>query len=319
MKIAFTSCARYSAFGKAQPVWGRILDEKPDYVFLLGDQIYMDYGYLGEEALGAPAWWGVEKFLKRMREKYEEQWQVPGFRDLLAVYPPGKKLFAIWDDHDFAWNNAYGCCVPDEKKIGAREIFHEYLPCTTNPPEVYFHIDLPTDKPIARVFFLDNRFHTQPPERCKKCRAGCPWQEDAGGALFGREQVDYLERHKQHPYAYTLFCAGLTATQGSSQLAQWNKSYARFCEITECCRNPILLAGDIHDQRFCLPAQKGSIRRPFHEVVSSGAAQCVLKLPFGAAIRKTENWALLHLGDGQDRVEFHSREKMQAELIHSGK
>jgi hypothetical protein len=44
MKIAFTSCFRVEAFPQ-QPVWQRILDEDPDYLFLLGDTIYMDYGW----------------------------------------------------------------------------------------------------------------------------------------------------------------------------------------------------------------------------------------------------------------------------------
>jgi len=55
-KIAFTSCMRADAF-PVQPVW-QVIDEvvDPEYLFLLGDQIYMDFGWkvFGKEPIGSP-------------------------------------------------------------------------------------------------------------------------------------------------------------------------------------------------------------------------------------------------------------------------
>lgn len=302
MKIAFTSCMRYSAFGNDQPVWGRILTAQPDYVFLLGDQIYMDYGYFGDEALGEPAFWGTEKFLTRMRQKYEEQWAVPGFAELLKRYPRGERLFGIWDDHDFAWNNAYGNCVPLEKKNGSRTLFHEFMKCSKDfaagkmRDEVYYHVDLiENGARLARVFFLDNRYYAMPQEKCEKCIANCAWHADDGTSLFGHEQMDYVRALIDPSFRYTIFCTGLTATQGSSQLCNWGQSYEEFLQIVRTAPRPILLAGDIHDNRFMPPSKAtDKIQRPFYEIISSGASQRVAKV-VGVPIMKRENWASLEL------------------------
>mgnify|MGYP003416429934 CR=1 FL=1 len=52
-KIAFASCCRIESFPD-QPVWADVAAEDPDYLFLLGDQIYMDYGFFGDEPDARP-------------------------------------------------------------------------------------------------------------------------------------------------------------------------------------------------------------------------------------------------------------------------
>ncbi len=82
-KIAFTSCMRLEAFkDKSQPQWKDIENTNPDYLFLLGDQIYMDYAIwpFSPEPNGKPKKYSLKKFKKIMRSRYEAQWKVPSFK-----------------------------------------------------------------------------------------------------------------------------------------------------------------------------------------------------------------------------------------------
>ena len=83
IKIAFTSCARYESFPE-QPQWSDIDNEAPDYLFLLGDQIYMDFGLplFSKEYNGKPKHYPAAKFRKIMEEKYTRQWNEPHFKHL---------------------------------------------------------------------------------------------------------------------------------------------------------------------------------------------------------------------------------------------
>jgi len=85
MKIAFTSCTRYEAF-KHQPHWQFISGLEPDYLFLLGDNIYMDYGIkpFSSEPNGSPRKLSDEAFRSVMHHKYTNQFEkVPEFSALV--------------------------------------------------------------------------------------------------------------------------------------------------------------------------------------------------------------------------------------------
>jgi alkaline phosphatase D len=117
MKIAFTSCCDPQN-DKNQAAWPEMAMQKPDVLVLLGDNIYMDYG-LGENeyGLGEPSTLTPAVFASKMYANYARQWAVPNFHQAIQQIP---KIFTIWDDHDFAWNNARGegtvcTCLPAKK------------------------------------------------------------------------------------------------------------------------------------------------------------------------------------------------------------
>ncbi|MET3391707.1 phosphodiesterase/alkaline phosphatase D-like protein [Variovorax sp. 1140] len=128
MKIAFTSCMNFKPGPDGyQHVWDRIAQEQPDYLFLLGDQIYMDYF----PRLGEPSKWDAAKFADVMQGKYEAQWNVANFkalRDALRQKQDnGGGVYGTWDDHDFAWNNAHGSDVSAAVKQQTRRLFTQYM------------------------------------------------------------------------------------------------------------------------------------------------------------------------------------------------
>lgn len=98
MKIAFTSCFSTTVFPQ-QPVWSQILALKPDALVLTGDSVYID------ELTNPthPKAMGEFEFMQFVAAKYRRQLAQPEFAALIAAVP----TYAIWDDHDFLWNECY--------------------------------------------------------------------------------------------------------------------------------------------------------------------------------------------------------------------
>jgi len=292
-RIAFTSCVRFKP-GQAQTGWRDILAADPDYLFLLGDQIYMDFGLwpFSAEYAGRPKSYSPARFARVMRDKYERQWSEPNFAALLAHMRAKNGFYGVWDDHDFAWNNAYGndASLPAdaamaEKRDIARGLFHEFMACAPQPPEVYGCIDVP----LTRVIFLDNRYHATPLDAPEP-------------ALMGPVQMDFLRRHLQHEHPYTLICAGLSLSHSSENWSRYTAEFAEFRQLlqgSQGLQRVLYLGGDVHKNAFGAPAASGV--PPCYEVISSGLCVNYLGLPFEFDRRR--NWTLLTLQAQQVLVE----------------
>lgn len=98
MKIAFTSCFSATVFPQ-QPVWRQILALKPDALVLTGDSIYIDELTHPTH----PKAMADFEFLQFVAAKYRQQLAQPDFAAVIAAVP----TYAIWDDHDFLWNECY--------------------------------------------------------------------------------------------------------------------------------------------------------------------------------------------------------------------
>lgn len=272
VKIAFTSCARYEAY-PYQPQWADIENENPDYLFLLGDQIYMDFGIclFSKEYNGKPKHYSADEFGRIMNEKYSRQWDEPHFKRLFEKMKKKNAVYGVWDDHDFAWNNAHGSEVPPEIKKISRDCFHKWMDCSTNRPEVYCHINIPG----ARVIFLDNRYYA------------------SDTTLLGDEQFEFLAEKLNHTQKYTFICAGLTLTQGSENWVQYENDYKKLCTLIAKKEHVIFLSGDIHRNEFSPPAAD----RNCYEIVSSGLAVKYFGLPFKFDDR--HNWSLIEFDEDE--------------------
>ncbi len=139
MKIAFTSCCDPHNDDK-QVAWLELAKQKPDVLVLLGDNMYMDYGLgKGSIKLKAPKGFSDFEFTNAMHEKYAMQWAIPSFHAAILNI---SKIYAIWDDHDFAWNNSRGEgderddeLVPNTKRAIAKRLFEQFRQALiTKPP-----------------------------------------------------------------------------------------------------------------------------------------------------------------------------------------
>jgi alkaline phosphatase D len=99
MEIAFASCMN-SSLVKQQAVWGHVAAEQPNVLVLLGDSIYLDVPW--PQGVHPRAMQEFE-FIEHGRRLYAAQLAIAGFADLVRQTP----THAIWDDHDFLWNESY--------------------------------------------------------------------------------------------------------------------------------------------------------------------------------------------------------------------
>lgn len=164
-RLAFTSCIRIEAFPD-QPQWQDVKASNPDHLLLLGDQIYMDYGLwpFSKEWNGKPKTYSDKIFETTMSSKYEAQCNEPNFLELASwIKSKNGRVCAVWDDHDFAWNNARGEDVPKSKREISLKLFKKWFPPVDDRPGEIFQA---FDTDLARVIMLDVRSHSRkPPKR----------------------------------------------------------------------------------------------------------------------------------------------------------
>jgi alkaline phosphatase D len=273
MKIAFTSCID-AIDDPIQPVWDRIRKLEPDVLLLLGDLMYMDYGLapLGaHRPLGWPRKVSNAVFAEAMHERYAKQWAVKSFRELLHTKV---KLGMIWDDHDFAWNNARGqgteprFAVPTEKLLIAQGLFRQFRAVCAKP-DVSLYPAMPSldillaapetgiqdsfDFDGVRFVMLDGRSYRQDPNI----------GPDAD--MHGYTQRKWLAAQVDGAHGLTVLCSG-SVLHGAAE--SWDK-YLDYQWLLGMAQNKVIvLSGDIHSNR--LP-----MRHSDHvvEVTASGAAR----------------------------------------------
>ncbi|NRF69012.1 alkaline phosphatase D family protein [Aquincola sp. S2] len=114
LKIAFASCMDAERNAE-QSAWSALQQQQPDVLLLLGDTVYMDWGLasLARVPAAKREWQSnkskaLEAFAHELHARYRDQWRVPSFQALVRSMPKPRQIFLAWDDHDFAWNNAYG-------------------------------------------------------------------------------------------------------------------------------------------------------------------------------------------------------------------
>lgn len=306
LKIAFGSCIRYQGCGikKNQPVWDAIDHEDPDHLILLGDQIYMDFGWrvFTKEYKGKPADYTPKKFYKKMRNKYEKQWGVPNFQALLNHMrhkPDG--YHATWDDHDFAWNNALGYEVDAKRQSHALHLFNEFNYGLANDDKVYKSFDT---KGVARVIILDCRsFANIDPKKVDTEGKAVPVQ------MLGAEQFAWLaDQIATNTNPYTIICGSVTFSQRGEYWARFEQEYQQFCDLVRGKKGVIYLSGDIHTNDFKRPGYKRrwfkKIEIPCYEVTSSGLANNAVGLPF--CPDRQHNYGVLELDWKTASAELHT-------------
>jgi len=297
MRIAFTSCFRFEAF-PIQPWWETIRGQNPDYLFLLGDTIYMDYGLFpfSAEYNRAPKKYSKDEFEILMLQKYQNQFEkVSHFEILVKEMRQKNGFFGIWDDHDFAWDNAKGSHVPDEIKNISRNQFHSFMNCSTNLPHTYYHIDTP----VARVIFIDNRTYAD--------------NEGEFSKLLGDEQFAFLEDKLNHNLEYTLICGGITLTRGHENWSKYPSQLRKLCNLLENSSKVFFLGGDIHYNDFVPPLKINSIDCTTPpQLISSGLAINYAGLAIGLDDR--HNWAILDLEKDKAEITYFKKDKIQNSL-----
>lgn len=269
MRIAFTSCMFTRVFDD-QPVWDWIGQQAPDRLLLLGDSLYLDV-----MAPMPPQDMGDDQFARHLFELYGELLNQPQFVALVRAMPQGT-IDAIWDDHDFLWNDALGAEVHPvhSGKVRLSTAFLETFRATLSRglaagsfPAVYndsrfWDLSQPALSTPSIALSADTWLHLTD-GRTHRTRT---WLlSEARRTLFGAAQKDrFRTAVQQAPQAVHLWASGSTIAgyQRYGRDLQWLMGLA-------AQQRMLVLSGDIH--RNALDAfYTGGL--PLHEATCSGAA-----------------------------------------------
>lgn len=269
MRIAFVSCVSTRVFD-VQPVWDWIAARAPDHLVLLGDSLYLDLA-----GPTHPTQMGEAAFAALLYTLYAELIAQPQFAALVRALPAGH-VHAIWDDHDFLWNDAMGAEVHPLHRGKLRlstaflEAFRAALAQRFAPGS------FPTGSDDAR--FWDPH---QPPLATPSLRLapalwlhltdGRSWRTrtwllaEAKRTLFGAAQRDHFAAAiGAAPEAVHLWASGSTLAGYQRYSRDWDWLLALAAR-----QRLLVLSGDIHKNNLDAFHTGGW---PLHEATSSGAA-----------------------------------------------
>ena len=299
MKIAFTSCMSFTVFAQ-QPVWDQIAAQRPDRLLLLGDSVYIDAPPYPIN-ITHPKQLAPVDFLQHVLARWRTQLDQPQFRALVRAVPTD----AIWDDHDFLWDESYGEGAIDKRIYKenirvSRALFNafrrtldERLAPGSFPSEYNDAVINQPDEPPPgyrhRVLAPDLHLHLTD---------GRSWR--IGRNLLGADQRAQIEaKLAAAPDAVHLVASGsVVQADDDARWAQfddhaWLLGLARKHKI-------LVLSGDIHANRF--KSTNLGDGRWLHDATASGAAVCKL-VGVGS---KCQNYGLLTTDPATLRLDFFS-------------
>ena len=269
MRVAFTSCMDARTISQ-QIIWTSISRHKPDVLLLVGDIVYMDYGF--GLFFNKVRNWSETKFADVLYERYLLQSNVEEFRLLLSEV---EHFESTWDDHDFAWNNSYvngggKNAVPLKQRLiskalrsqfttwaknGAKESYPNQPTMEQMLSETDSGIEKVLDIEGVKIILLDARYY-----RSNSKRSGSE-------SMLGSKQREWLLEQTTSAPGPCLVCTGTTLA-GSKE--SWDKYMDYDWMVENIPANVTFLSGDIHDNEINqYAAASGNI----FDVTASGAAR----------------------------------------------
>jgi alkaline phosphatase D len=257
---------------------------------LLGDSIYMDYGLGNHQPNGSPYGEPLDKFSRLMHAAYEAQWKVANFQ--AAIQKP--IVHAIWDDHDFAWNNSRGggaaagkdYVAPEYRRL-SRLHFETFRKALVNKPAAYPPNPAPSGVVGQDGGSIAQTIELAPDVLLHLLDTRSFREEEGDTSQLGPQQRDQLQ-------AALLAEPGINIIASSSTVKGWKKYDADYDWLRDVAKTHriLVLSGDIHEPDF-------RTRGRLHEVTASAMAQPPgITAIFG---KKTQVFGLLEIEP--DRVD----------------
>jgi alkaline phosphatase D len=268
MRIAFTSCHFTRVFAQ-QPVWTWIAQHNPDHLVLLGDKFYLDL--LGPQHPDAMS---DDAFAQHQFALYGELIAQPEFAALAAALPG--RVHALWDDHDFLWNDACGAEVHPlhSEKVHLSTAFLEAFRAALaqglapgsfaavyNDARFWDAAQPPLATP-SLALAPDVMLHLSDGRTFRTRTWGV---RESKRTLLGAAQRDrFMQAISAQPQALHLFASGST-------VAGWQRYATDLAWLESLAANQrlLVLSGDIHRNRLDAFYTGGF---PLHEATASGAA-----------------------------------------------
>lgn len=224
-------CDDYRFNEAIDPMWDRLQKEKPEFLIMMGDMVYID----------------SKEFVPRDNVTEMDLWQryTDAFRRIpLYHWVDLIPVFTTWDDHDFGTNNG-------DRDFKAKEaslrLFHAFFggpnlgdTWVNGPAGVASQINAFGQ----RFFLMDDRTFRQPNERQAEKEAYGHW---------GQEQHEWLMRNLQSDPTPSWIVNGNQFLKGAAMV--FNEAFEKdhpiefstFMSELANCRAPVVFAsGDVH-------------------------------------------------------------------------
>jgi alkaline phosphatase D len=249
--------ARFVFPGDAIKIFYYMKRKRSDFMVWLGDNIY----YMGKDYRNYD-----NMFTRQLKIRN-------GFR-LLSDFLKNQPNYAIWDDHDYGWNDA-DSTFPD--KIESMKVFKGFWPNDFVHGDTAQGIYFSFRYYDAEFFMTDNRWFLQP-------------TGDTAGSFLGRQQVEWLKQKLAASNATFKFIA-----IGSQVLSDswYDDSYAKYpVERNELLNfvaeknipGVIFLTGDKHFTELSKRTWKGY---PFYDFTCSPLTSVVLPTRYLKGFKNT--------------------------------
>jgi alkaline phosphatase D len=308
MRIAFASCT-FTELYPDQSVWGWIAAQQPDRVVLLGDSTYFDI-----VASPHPRDMDDWTFAQHVHQRYAGLIAQPQFAALVGAMPPGT-VDAIWDDHDFLWDNSTGgdrdMRVVHGGKIRLATAFLEAFraalrqqlapgsfPLAAGDP-AFWNMNQPPLTAAPLQLAPDLMLHLSDGRTNRTRTFLVP---ESKRTIFGDTQkAAFAQAITNAPQAVHLWASGSTIAgyQHYTNDLAWLMGLAAQQRI-------LVLSGDIH--RNALDAfTNGPNLFPLHEATSSGAA---LKDAVVAGVVR-QNFGIVDIGPQQVDISLFKRNRLE--------
>lgn len=274
--IAFGSCNKHDL---PQPLWGPILQTKPDAWIWLGDAIYGDSE---DEAV--------------LREKYAAQDANKGYQKLKDM----SAVIGTWDDHDYGVNDGTKL-FPAKKQ--SKAAYLDFVGVAANHPTrkrdgIYQAYVLGEGSKKVKIILLDSRTFRDKVDRDDK-KVYVP---DPSADILGEAQWKWLAGElKNNDAAITIIANGTQVISKTHPYEKWSNypsSRKRLFKMlmTYCKSGAILISGDRHHAEIS-KVKIPELKHELYEFTSSGMTHTrKYPRPEANANRVSEKVDKLHFG-----------------------
>ena len=195
-KIAFGSCSQEY---KPLPIYNNIVSHRPDLFLFLGDNIY-----------------GDTKNMDTLKNKYQRLASKQSYKNLKQNAP----IIAIWDDHDYGWNDI-GKDYPFKEQ--SKEIFLDFFEEPKSSSRwkhegIYHSYDYKYGNQKLQIILLDERTFRDDlksyngefdnDNRYSFYHNDYAPQIDKSKTMLGEEQWQWLEKELEKPADIRLIGSG---------------------------------------------------------------------------------------------------------------
>lgn len=250
------------------PILNTVVAKKSDLFIYLGDNIY-----------------GDTKDMAVLQAKYDKLGEKPEFRKLRANVP----VLAVWDDHDYGWNDAG---KEYEFKTESKQIFLDFWRVPKESaagserwkhPGIYGSHTMTHEGKTLQIILLDTRTFRDPLKAAPQ-----PVQPDSGfkndyqpddnpeKTLLGAAQWQWLEKTLQEEADLRIICSSIQFGHEYNGWESWTNLPVEQQRMVDLIRKTkanrvIFISGDVHWAEISKREFDGLY--PIYDVTASGLTE----------------------------------------------